>query len=297
MTQLEKLIFEHPKYKTLSADASKAERQAVLDEITEEVISSVTSKEILLHTQAVYDATVEEYVKNPHNKDIIDELVVFMDMLPDGARVYDVGCGTGRDAFFMYVTDQEFRKSLMNREQQGRKTLDKYSVPTKKVCVVGLDFSQKMIEYAWRWKDDLVNKGFIPKDSWNPFFTKRDIHDFMDNPISAACVEGVWSCTALFTHTPCELLPKAMWSVSEALECGGIFFTSYTNGLAEGRYDKLLLSSTGLIKYFSQPDPGEIAKIAQNYGLKLEKESFSDFETNGKVFKKDLFVSQFFRKA
>lgn len=297
MTKLENAVLAHPKYQALGEDADKKEKQIILDEITEEVLTGLSANEICAHVQEVYDATVDEYIKNPHTKHIIDELIEFMDMLPEGARVYDVGCGTGRDAFFMYVTNQEFRKGLMNRERHGLKTSDIYSVPTKNLRVVGIDVSQKMIDHAQKWKRDLVNQGFIPKDSWNPFFAKQDMHNFMDEPLSVAYVEGVWSCTALFTHTPRSLLFPAMESVAKALDLQGVFFTSYTSGRAEGRYNKLLLSSTGRIKYFSQPDPDEITEVAKMCGLKLEKQSFSDFEINGKVIKKDLFVSQFFRKS
>ena len=107
---------------------------------------------------------------------------------------------------------------------------------------------------------------------------------------------GIWSCAALFTHTPLELLDVALHSVSSSISQDGIFFVSYTNGQATGIYDKLLLSSTGIIKYFSQPNPKQITDIAERYNLYLEKEKFNDFEVNGVIKKKNLFVSQFFRK-
>lgn len=86
--------------------------------------------------------------------------------------------------------------------------------------------------------------------------------------------------------------------VAKALKPGGLFFASYTSGLADGgRYDKLLLSSTGRIKYFSQPDPSQIAAAAGLNGLLLVSESLSDLEAKGRVIKKDLFVSQLYRKT
>jgi len=295
MTKLENLVLTHSKYVALGGNADKKAVQAVLDEITDEVLAGLTPDEICRHVQEVYDATVDEYIKNPHNKDIIDELIVFMSMLPDEARVYDIGCGPGRDTFFMSIADEEYRKSQMCRVKNGKTTLEKFSVPTKVFEVVGIDSAPEMIGLAFSKELKLRANRLLPEDVLTfPYLLQKDMHD--PHLEGFGPFDAIWSCTALFTHTPRAQLFPAMESVARILKNNGIFFASYTSGRVDGRYDKLLLSSTGRIKYFSQPDPDEIAKIAQTCGLKLEKELFSDFEVGGKVLKKDLFVSQFFRK-
>jgi len=295
MTKLENFVLSNPKYQALGESADKKAVQAVLDEITDEVLAGLTSDEICRHVQEVYDVTVDEYIKNPHNQYVIDELIEFMDMLSGGSDVFDLGCGTGRDALFMACTNTDYRKSQMRRVSHGKSTLEKFSIPAKYFRVVAIDTALKMLETARQKEQELRNNNLLtPWPYMFPLFTCEDMHN-VDLQLFGP-FDGIWSCTALFTHTPRALVEKSMRSVADALKSGGIFFASYTSGRVDGRYNKLLLSSTGRIKYFSQPDPDLITKIASDHGLKLEKESFSDFEVGGKVLKKDLFVSQFFRK-
>ena len=73
MTKLENLVLVHPRYRALGENADKKARQAVLDEIKEEVLAQLDSHEIRNHTSEVYNETVGEYAANPHTKGIIDE--------------------------------------------------------------------------------------------------------------------------------------------------------------------------------------------------------------------------------
>lgn len=298
MTKLENLVLSHSKYKALGENTDKKERQSVLDEIAEEVLAKLSSREICDHVREVYDATVDEYVKNPHSQGVIDELIEFMNMLPDGTEVLDIGCGTGRDVFFMSVNDADFRRVRMQRVSDGKTTLEKLPVPSAVFKAVGVDSSEKMLRSARAKKDELIKNGVLPEFSYAdpfPHFIWADMHNI--DVVELGHYDAIWSCTALFTHTPRSLIEPAMQSVATVLKSGGILFLSYTNGQTETKYDKLLFSSTGRIKYFSQPDPAIIWFAAKKYGLELEKESFSDFEVNGALIKKGLFVSQFFRKA
>lgn len=292
MTKLELAISGNEKYSSLPATSSKQERQAVLDEITEEVILKLTPEEISTHVKEIYDATIDEYVKNAHNRDIVDELLDFMSWLPENARVLDMGCGTGRDALFMSVTDEKFRDGLMGRIKDGKTTREKFPVPTKTFHVIGIDNSSEMLSAAQKWQYSLVDSGLLKFGEY-PRFQHQDI---TENLQKVGRFDGVWSCAALFTHTPKSLLAPTIESIAKILKDGGIFYTTYTNGLAEGKYDKLLMSSTGRIKYFSHPNPDDISQIAKQCGFVLANEQYSDMEVDGKVIKKDLFVSQLFRK-
>lgn len=294
MTFIEKLVQEHDAYKQLGNDASRGARQTVLDRITDDIMRFVTPFDIFWDTQAVYGATIEDYAANPHTKDIVDELLEFMAILPDGARVLDIGCGTGRDALFMSVRDQEFRSSLMGRTRKGIATRDVYSIPQKVFSVTALDQTPAMIAHAIQKKRELVLRGLLDEAKHNPRFLITDMHVL--KPEVVGMFDGAWSCTALFTHTPREWIHSSLRGVASVLATGGIFFVSYTNGKADGRYDKLLLSSTGRIKYFSQPDPDEITARAKEAGLTLSSETYNDHIVNGTILKKNLYASQLFVK-
>jgi len=288
MTKLENAVFSNPKYSALGSEASRSERQKVLDEITEEVLAQLSTQDILQHVHEIYDATVNEYASNPHTKHIIDELVEFMEMLPNGAPVLDLGCGTGRDTLFMSVKDRKFRELLMKNT-----TLDKFPVPTKTFRVTAIDNALEMLALARDRESAVRREGFM-SGTYYPLFDFEDMHNI--DPQHFGPFDGIWSCTALFTHTPKILLKPAMKSLVTVIKPDAVLFLSYTSDRVDGRYNKLLPSRTGRIKYFSQPDPNEITKIAKQHDLALVSESLSDYN-DGKVIKKDLFVSQFFKKV
>lgn len=290
-TRVEKIISDISLGQLFNLDVPVEERQEILDDLTPIILRHVSPQDLLDHNQKVYDVTAKQYKENPHNPDVIDEIITFMSMLPSGARVLDVGCGFGRDTCFMATNNQQNRLSVMKRsDKNGRKTCDKFPAPDKKFEMIGIDtspiFLQHAQEHAKVWGLSLV-------------FIYGDMHNIEINGLGG-CTEyfdGVWSCTALFTHTPWVLLEPAIVSATRVLKPGGIFFASYTNGLADGgRYDRLLVSSTGHVKYFSQPDPSDIARIAKKYGLRLLEQIFSDFIGRDGVVKENLFVSQFFKK-
>lgn len=268
--------------------------QKVLDEVTLVVLANLWPSEIVKHNQEVYDDTANEYANNKHTKDVINELLSFIAMLPDDARVLDVGCGAGRDSLFMATADSQFRASLMQRAKDGVSTLDRFCVPRKTFRVTGIDQSVKLLEVA-RAQADLLRQDQKLTYQSQPLFSLEDMHNI--DPQTFGGYAGVWSCTSLFTHTPRHYLEPAMESVARVLDQKGLFFTSYTNGNVDGKYDKLLLSKTGRIKYFSQPNPEEIAKLALRHGMTLKAQLFGDFELEGKVIKENLFVSQFFKKT
>ncbi|TSC77857.1 MAG: hypothetical protein G01um101429_928 [Parcubacteria group bacterium Gr01-1014_29] len=287
-TKVEKWIIEHGFGKAMNSSAPLEERQALLDEIAPAVLRYVSPQDLLDHNQKVYNVTAKQYRDTRHNRDVIDEIIPFMDTLPDGARVLDVGCACGRDACFMAYNNHGFRWSFMGRkDKDGIPTRDKFPVPTKQFYVIGIDTSLEFLQLAQERAKYVLGTPVL--------FAFEDMHDIKlddDDPGHyASYFAGVWSCTALFTHTPHVLLEPAIKSVVRVLKTGGVFFTSYTNGMIGGVYDKLLASSTGYVKYFSQPDPEEIRRIAKKHGLILLEQAFSDYKD-----KKALFVSQIFRK-
>lgn len=293
MTNLETVILKSLVVDT--ANPQSKEIQARLDEITPTIIKQLSPQDILEHMKEVYNLTVNEYLANSHKQMVVDELLEFMAFLPESARVLDIGCGTGRDALFMSSRNRSFRLSLMQRVKNGKKTSEKYSLPTTAFRVVGLDQSEAMIAKSKETFLKLETDGVI--FSYEPQFLIGNMHSLPAlDYFGGERFSGIWSCTALFTHTPHSLIQPSLHQISEILTPNGIFSISYTNGKASGQYDKLLLSSTGRVKYFSQPNPEEISEIAKKYNLILEHQGFADMEVNGQIKKKDLFVSQLFRK-
>ncbi|MBI2035639.1 MAG: class I SAM-dependent methyltransferase [Candidatus Liptonbacteria bacterium] len=297
MTYLETLTMEALDVKSLEVlqklvRNDKEATQAKLDAATPRIMEMLSPEEINGHVLQVYDETCGAYVKTPHNQGIIGELIEFMDKLPDGAEVLDIGCGPGRDALFMALNDVDFRFSQMKRVQNGKMIINVHPIPTKTLKAYAMDNSIEMIGEAMGWRAELNNiagKNYISKSRY-PFFFLGDIYNDLSTYLPYGCkmgkFDGAWSCAALFTHTPKGMIDAALKNVSAALKNGGVFFTSYTTRPPEtGGYDKLLISSTGRIKYFSHPTPDEIARPARKLGLKLTSES-----------QNDIFVSQFYVK-
>jgi SAM-dependent methyltransferase len=186
----------------------------------------------------------------------------------------------------------------MQRSDGRRTTADKFQVPTHSLSVVGLDNSEAMIAVAVEKLRALALRG--KQDRSCAIFLPGDMHNISileDEHGPAMKFSGVWSCAALFTHTPLSLLEQSIRSVSAHLKQGSIFFASYTNGKASGRYDKLIASSTGRLKYFSHPDPAEIESLAAKHGLNLIRQSYSDYTSGGRMITKRLFASQLFEKS
>ena len=300
MTKLEEAVLKQLSLESLGQlhNLDPKEAQARLNKLTQNVISEMTPSDILNHMENVYNETVIEYVSNPHNQGIVDELIEFMDLLPWGATVLELGCGPGRDALFMSCPDKDFRLSLMNRlrTRDNKTVAEKYLVPEIVLRVTGIDQSKSMITACLEALMSLKTVGMSP--AYEPQFLIADMHDLHSLPpkLIEERFNAVWSCTALLVHTPHSLIHPTLQQISDILMPNGVFFISYIREQAAGKYDNLLLSSAGPIKYFSQPDPEKIAEIAKEYELSLEQQTFSDMEVNGQIKKKDFFVSQLFRK-
>ncbi|MDX1608290.1 MAG: methyltransferase domain-containing protein, partial [Candidatus Spechtbacterales bacterium] len=211
MTKLQRITDELLAEKGIDTDADRGKKQTALDEITPEVMEQLTPEDITEHTSSFYNENVDYYIKKSHSQGIIDELVNFMNSLSDGARVLDVGCGPGRDTLFMSIPDKEYRKTQMTREKNGKSMLERgIEVPSNSFRVVGIDRSLEMIEAATFAKIRAAKEGFL-EDMSKARFVLADMHTI--RPWDGE-FDAVWSCTALFTHTPRSLSEQSLQNVS-----------------------------------------------------------------------------------
>lgn len=286
LTKLEDVVIEVFKLKNREEIAKLTQNQ--LDKKTEQIIQKLTPQDLIDHTRVVYNKTTGRFKTDPHIQEgIVDELIEFMNLLNEGDLVLDLGCGSGRDTLFMTTTSLDIRKSLMQRIRNGKRTIEKYLPPEKTLRVIALDNSEEIQKIA---RNRIIQNKSTIKNF--PVFVLGDMH----NPVLKKKFHGIWSCAALFVHTPKELIKPAIKLWSDYLFIGGKFYLSYINGRMTERYNKLLRSSSGNIKYFSQPDYVEIRKVAKKYGLKELMFRITDFEIHGKLIQKNFFANHIFEK-
>jgi SAM-dependent methyltransferase len=292
-TKLELALESNPVYRLAR---SSVDPQKNVDAIAEEICATLSPDDILAHTKAVYDTTTLKYVAHEDHRMIIPELLDFMEMpeLPHGSRILDLGCGPiARDTLFFANMSHAFRAVFMRRRKNGLPMSLERIPPLRAYRVTAVDGSSATIDMA---EFNFLEAMKILSRDGDPMFTPSfELADMHDLSSIQGIYDGVWSCTALFTHTPWALVRSALCSVAHKLRAKGIFAVSYPCGREGMSYDSLLLSRTGRIKYFSRPTPEYIASEAQAAGFTLLRQSYGDFDRDGEI-KKDFFVTQFFQK-
>ncbi len=266
--------------------------QTQLDKYTEEIINFLFPSDLIEHTRTVYNRTIGHFNSDPHiTEGVVDELIVFMKRLNENELVCDLGCGNGRDTLFMTTGSSKLRNKLMQRASQGKRTTDKFSVPRKRLKVIALDLSEEMLKAASKIIARYANTIDL---AHFPVIVRGDMHSLSSS--RSGIFDGVWSCTSLFVHTPKQSATSSLKTLTKLLKYKGKFCLSYIQEQKPGKYNKLLLSSTGNIKYFSQPNPDFIRTITEKLGLKEIYFRATDFEVKGKLIQKEFFANHIFEK-
>lgn len=298
MTRLEEVLSEDTEFARLkAANAPAGEVQKRLDEIATEVCRKVGDDELMWHMVIVYNETAATDAKSPEHGNVPDALLTFMNYIPDGARVLDIGCGFGRDSVFMALRDSEKRQQFMGCMKDGKTALERFGVPGRSFHVTGIDSSSTMMAHASIFAEQY---GFDPGygSRWGLpssvcFAERMDMYHLRGDRLGR--FDGIWSSSALFMHTPEALMRPAMGNVAALLKKDGVFGVTYARNTKVVPHDNLRYSRTGEIKYFSRPLPWEVITYAEAVGFVHCEEEFSD-RVVGDTVQKDFFITQFFEK-
>ena len=133
-----------------------------------------------------YDSHSKEYAEKIGNKSQLDEIEQFSKHLPSGAKVLDLGCAAGRDSHIF-----------------AEKAFD----------VIGIDFSQKLI--------DIAIKSF-PSIK----FVRANM---LDLPFEDGIFDGVWASACLVHLDDKEQVKNALLEIDRVLTTGGFLYVSMQN--------------------------------------------------------------------
>jgi len=288
-TKLELALADDGEFVRLQTEGITPKIQTYLDSIATRVCEHVGDRELVEHMAVIYDETSAVYASNPDHGSVPDHLIEFMNHFSPSESVLDIGCGYGRDALFMSILPDSQRAKMMQRKKGGATALEWYGLPSVRLQVTGIDQSQEMISYAWNWSSE-----YLPMLGACADFERYDMH-FLKSFHYENHYDGAWSSAALFMHTPPSLVLKALDGVHHILRRDGLFALSYANNATDESYHNLRYSRTREVKYFSRPTPGLIRSCAQDVGLELVSEDYSDL-VMGSVVKPSFFVTQMYRK-
>jgi len=292
MSVLESALFNDDQFASLMRSPAESAKaiQARLDMISPDICHKVGPAALTTQNWLVYTDTALGYLKNPEHGNVPDSLFTFMNYFPNGARILDIGCGTGRDAMFMGTRDAQMRKNFMKRLKAGKDQVTRFGIPKKSFHTIGLDRAGPMLSCATSIYGSFADDTGTSSLLW----LEGDMHDLRTDRLQF--FDGAWSSAALFMHTPREYIAQSLCSVRDVLRNKGILGVSYINNPEGLPYDNLRYSRTGEIKYFSRPTATEIIAEAERQGFSLILHELSDLEMGGTVTK-DFFITQFFQKV
>lgn len=293
---LERLLNAHEEYRyATGTHRSVGEIQRVLNRISWGICTALTPEDIVAHVRAVYDDAAKAHQWETACTPIIDELIAFTNLpqLENEGLLLDLGCGpAARDTLFLSCSNKEFRSSLMGCVKSDIPMHERLRVSEKMFTVIAADISPEMVRHA----EETIETQHA---EWDIFCTSHlmssvcvsDMHDLAQFRTQYS---GVWSCSALFTHTPRALVRSALQSIASILLPKGVLGVSYPLG-SEGTYDRLLYLPNGRVNYYAFPSPTFIKNEAKQVDLHLIDQIRGDRERDGKVTK-NFFVTQFFEK-
>jgi hypothetical protein len=270
--------------------------QSAVDDVAEELLTSLTPQEIIDHNIAAYGASTEEYDDKASNQQVVPELPLFMNLLEEDSLVLDLGSGHGRDP--LYMVDPKSRERL-NREGMVS--------PVHQLNVVPLEGSRDFLHMTYDKLERQSNRiplmvqgDFTRPGEGEVFFSNRgnlSLESVLTQGNLRPVFDGIWSCASYLIHMPEKLLQSSIEGWGKTLKQGGIFAVSYIPPREDGLTTKVLTSRSapGEIKVFSHYTPEIIDAAFEGAGFAMIDSSTGDYGGRGKV-QEGFFSNAFYRK-
>ena len=276
--------------------------QAAVDEVEREVLSQLSAEDIAEHNNFAYSNSVKEYGQKDANRLVVPEIVDFINLMPEGGLVLDIGAGHLRDT--VYMVDPESRLPL-SRSDMATPYGD------NRLKVVPLDISEKFFD-GNLWKIAGPKKvSSVPLMVLGDFMKpgRGQIYHSLEQRFSSnlgdvftrgdlrPVLDGIWSCAGYMVHMDPTKFEEATQGWAKTLKQGGVFAVSYINKKDNGHDMKLLASRSapGEVKIFSHFRSQDVDRVFENAGMRLIDSSTGDYSGHGHVMK-DFFGSAMYRK-
>lgn len=146
-------------------------------------------------TLKYYSQNAATFISNTLNVDIKEIQNEFISCLLQGARILDLGCGSGRDT--LYFLQKGFYVTALDGCKE-------FCEATKALCS----------EYEFKGKIEIQNQDF-------------------SNLVEINQYDGVWACSSLL-HISKNELPDILKKIECALKEDGVFYCSFKEGNFDG---------------------------------------------------------------
>lgn len=271
--------------------------QEAVDRVAPDVLSKLSPKDIVDHNIFAYSASVKEYDSKKVNSEVIPELPMFIDMMPENGLVLDLAAGHLKDT--LYMVDPSSRERLNKEGVISPRN-------NKSLRVIPLEGSLEFLDQCeYKLVDHMSRVPLIVNgDFMNPglgeVYTSTDsklIKIFTEGQVQPV-LDGIWSCAGQLVHMVPGKLKENLGQWTNFLKDEGLYAVSYIKR-KEGQGEMKLLASRsapGEIKVFSHYSDGEVEESFNSLGFKLVKHTNGDYDGHG--FKMDdFFGSGFYKRA
>ncbi|MBC8435284.1 hypothetical protein H8D91_02160 [archaeon] len=271
--------------------------QAAVDAIAPLVFPKLSNQDIVDHNIAAYSNSVAEYDSKKVNSEVIQELPMFMDLMPENGLVVDLAAGHLKDT--LYMVDPSSRARL-NREgvisPQDNKALYVVPIEGSRAFLEGCDYKLEdhmdrvpLIVHGDFMKPGQGRAYYSGLGELTSIFTEGNVQPVLD---------GIWSCAGQMVHMAPGKLEENVAQWSRFLKPEGVFAVSYWRKGENNEDMKLLASRSapGEIKVFSHFSDEEVDSAFDSAGLTLMNHTIGDYDGHGHKME-GVFGNGFYKKS